>query len=372
MKTPLYDEHRALGGRMIDFGGWELPVQYEGIAAEHHACRTTAAIFDVSHMGEFWVEGSGAEAFLDFAVTNAVSKTVPGQAQYTVMCLESGGIVDDLIIYRRDATRFLVVVNASNIEKDFQHLQKVLSIYESAATDRKGTVQLDNISNRYAQLALQGPRAREILAQLYPEIEDLKTFRFLEKSEGKAVPTVLARTGYTGEDGFEIYLDPSLAVQVWRSILETGSPLGLKPAGLGARDTLRLESRYPLYGQELSETIHPLEAGLSWVVKFEKSDFLGKGSLLKIKEKGLARKLVGFELVDPGIARHGYAVCQDTLTNEVGEVTSGTQSPTLGKAIGLAYVPLALASTGSDLKIRVRERLLNARVIETPFYKRTA
>jgi aminomethyltransferase len=365
-RTALFEEHKKLGGRMVDFGGWELPVQYTGVLEEHTACRTAAGLFDVSHMGEVHVEGKDAEAFLNFLVTNNVSKLADGQAQYTVMANEHGGLVDDLVIYRRGREKFLVVVNASNTDKDFAHMLAVKDRFK--ATDLRVT----NESSKYTQIAVQGPKAQEILQTLTATpLAPIKTYWFAEGTVCGSVPAVLARTGYTGEDGFEIYVPWEKGPDVWSALVAAGTPHGLKACGLGARDTLRLEMKYPLYGNELGDETNPLEAGLGWVVKLDKGEFVGRGPILRAKEAGLQRKLVGFKMLDRGIARHGYAVYDAEGKTKLGEVTSGTQSPSLKHSIGIAYVALANATEGSKLTIDIRGTKIPAEVIPTPFYKRS-
>lgn len=366
-RTALFEEHQRLAGKLIDFGGWELPVQYSGVMEEHLACRTAAGLFDVSHMGEVHVEGEDAEAFLNYLVTNNVSRIAVGQAQYTVMCNDAGGIVDDLIIYRRAPNRFLVVVNASNTDKDFNHIQEIRKRFRGAT----GDLRISNESANYTQIAVQGPKAREIVQKLTDtDLAPIKTYWFAEGRLLGKIPAILARTGYTGEDGFELYLAWDQGPQVWRALLEAGSSSGMKPCGLGARDTLRLEMKYPLYGNELSDTTNPLEAGLGWVVKLDKGDFIGKGPITEMKEKGPGRKLVGIKLLDRGIPRHGYAVFTPDGQTRIGEVTSGTQSPMLKQSIGVAYVAIAQAAEGSRITVDIRGTKIPAEVIPTPFYKR--
>jgi aminomethyltransferase len=290
-RTALYEEHQKLGGRLIDFGGWELPVQYTGVIDEHLTCRSAAGLFDVSHMGEVHVEGPDAENYLNFLVTNNVAKLAIGQALYTAMCHERRGIVDDLVIYRRASDRFLVVVNASNTDKDFNHM---LAVYEKFKSKWKD-LRITNESEHYSQIAIQGRNAASILSTLTKTpLEDIKTYWFKEGKVLGDIPAVLARTGYTGEDGFEVYVPWEKGPEVWRALIQEGTPLGLKACGLGARDTLRLEMKYPLYGNELTDETNPLEAGLGWVVKLDKGDFLGRESIVAAKEKGLQRRLIGF------------------------------------------------------------------------------
>lgn len=362
-RTALFEEHKKLSGRLIDFGGWELPVQYSGVIDEHHACRTAAGLFDVSHMGEIAVEGGDAERFLYQLVSNDVSKIEIGQAQYSILCQPDGGAIDDLIIYRRAEDKFLVCVNASNTDKDFQWMKQ---IHDS----ERYACKLENVSKEWSQIAIQGPKAETILQSLTrAKLSEIKTFRFIEDWIN-GVPTITARTGYTGEDGFEIYVPWDTAPKVWAALLEKGVPLGLKPCGLGARDTLRLEVKYPLYGQELTEKTNPLEAGLSWAVKLDKSDFIGKDALVKVKETGITRKLVGIELKGAGIPRTGYKIFDSTGSREIGFVTSGTQSPMSKKSIGIAYIEKASADIGSTIVVEIRANKVPAEVVPTPFYKR--
>ena len=357
-RTPLYDCHREAGGKMVDFAGWEMPVQYAGVIEEHRAVRTAAGLFDVSHMGEVRVRGAGAEAFLQRLTPNDVSKLVPGRAHYSGLLTEQGTYVDDLLIYRLAAEDFLVVVNASNAERDFEWI----------ASRVEGDVEVVNQSDQYALLALQGPTAVGILASLTrTDTEtDLSAIKYYGFAQGQVdgVPALLSRTGYTGEDGFELYLSPEDAPAVWRRLLAAGAV----PAGLGARDTLRLEAAMALYGHEIDETTTPFEAGLGWVVKLDKGYFLGRDALAAQKAQGIPRKLVGFEVQGRGIARQGHGVVSDGAT--VGAVTSGTWSPTYEKALGMAYVPPGLAAPGTALTIDVRGKALPAVVVEVPFYKR--
>lgn len=369
-RTALFEEHQKLGGRLIDFGGWELPVQYTGVIDEHTACRTAAGLFDVSHMGEVHVEGKDAEAFLNYLVSNNVAKTSIGQAQYTVMCNEQGGIVDDLIIYRRANDRFLAVINASNTDKDYAWMQKTLETFKGQRGGQ-ADVRLSNESANYTQIAIQGPKAQEILQQLTSTpLAQIKYYWFAEGAVLDGVPAILSRTGYTGEDGFEIYLAWDKGPALWQALVEAGKPYGLKACGLGARDTLRLEVRFPLYGHELSDKTNPLEAGLGWVVKLDKGEFVGRGPIVAAKEKGLTRQLVGIKLLDRGIPRQGYAVYSADGQTRIGELTSGTQSPMLKTNIGVAYVQNAHAAVGSKITVDIRGTKLAAEVVPTPFYKR--
>ncbi len=368
-RTALYSEHQKLNGRLVDFGGWELPVQYSGVIDEHLACRSTAGLFDVSHMGEIQVEGSGAESYLNFLVTNDVSKLAVGQAQYTVMCLDHGGIIDDLVIYRRASDRFLLVVNASNTEKDFQHLLAVQRRFDKSM----GDLQITHVSSKFTQIAIQGPKAAEIVSKLSDQpIEGIRTYWFIEGMLGQTIPALIARTGYTGEDGFELYVPWDRGPELWRALLDAGSPLGMKPCGLGARDTLRLEMKYPLYGNELSELTNPLEAGLGWVVKLQKQDFIGRAALMQIKESGISRQLVGIQMIGKGIPRHGYSLYTENGELKIGELTSGTLSPSLKQAIGVGYIEPTYAKAGTRICVDIRGSRVPAEVTPTPFYRRTS
>jgi aminomethyltransferase len=359
-KTPLNAVHRASGAKMVPFGGWDMPVEYSGLISEHMAVRKAAGLFDVSHMGEFEVEGPGALPFLQRVTANDVARLVDGQAQYSALPMPSGAPVDDVIVYRRAADRYLLVVNAGNIEKDFRWLQ------EQGPQD----LELENRSDAYALIALQGPRAQEILQPLTTlDLGTLKYYHFADV-EVDSHPVTVSRTGYTGEDGFEIFVPPAHVEAFWKRLLEAGGEKGLVPAGLGARDTLRLEARMCLYGQDMDETTSLIEAGLGWIVSLDeaKGDFPGRAVLAEQKKNGPPRRLVGFEVTGRGIARHGYPVL--VHDERVGEVTSGTYAPFLQKNIGLCYVPATRAAVGTELAIDIRERKVPARVVPTPFYKR--
>ncbi|HWI48191.1 MAG TPA: glycine cleavage system aminomethyltransferase GcvT [Rummeliibacillus sp.] len=357
--TPLFDSYAKYGGKTIDFGGWDLPVQFSSIKAEHEAVRTKAGLFDVSHMGEVFVEGSESLAYLQNLVTNDVSKVAINQTQYTTMCYENGGVVDDLLIYRLEENRYLLVVNAANIEKDVDWMKK----------QAFGDVKITNSSDEFGQLALQGPLAEEVLQQLTDiNLQEIKPFRLKQHVSISGFDTLVSRTGYTGEDGFEIYASEEAVVALWDQILKAGESKGVIPCGLGARDTLRFEACLPLYGQELSNTISPLEAGINFVVKLQKEDFIGKAPLLDQKENGVPRKSIGIEMIDKGIPRHGYRVFKGD--EEIGEVTTGTQSPLTKRNIGLALVKSEFAEVGQELEIEIRNRRLKVKTVETPFYKR--
>jgi len=361
-KTPLNKIHRDLGGKMVDFGGWDMPVQYEaGVIAEHLRTRNNVGLFDVSHMGEFWVEGVDAIAFVDKLTTNDVTKLVDGQAHYSALTRENGTVVDDLLIYRFDVDKLLLVVNAGTTEKDWNWIT-------SHKADENIT--LTNASADYCQIAVQGKDAISILQKLTDtNLAEIKYYHF---TVGKVdrVDAIISRTGYTGEDGFEIYADAKFAEQLWNKFLEMGNygtETGILPCGLAARNTLRLESAMSLYGHEISDEITPLEANLGWICKLN-TEFLGRDALAKQKEKGLQKKLVGFEMIDKGIARDGFDVYIED--KKVGYVTSGSPAPFLKKNIGLAFVPMTLANIGQAIKIDVRGKHLLAEIVPTPFYKR--
>ncbi|WP_404453395.1 glycine cleavage system aminomethyltransferase GcvT [Oceanobacillus kapialis] len=362
-RTPLYPEYQKSGAKTIDFGGWDLPVQFSSIKQEHHVTRTKAGLFDVSHMGEIHVTGPKSQTFLQKMTTNDVAKLVPGRAQYTIMCYPDGGTVDDFIIYMLAENDYLLVVNAANTEKDYDWLVE----NNNESTD----VLIKNVSEEYVQLALQGPFAEKILQKLTDtDLSAIKFFRFDQEVKiGNIQSTALvSRTGYTGEDGFEIYIEKNAGPALWNLLLKEGKEQGVEPIGLGARDTLRFEANLALYGQELSATISPIEAGLSFAVKVDKGDFIGRDVLKEQVEKGADRKLVGIEMIDKGIPRHGYKVFYEG--EEVGFVTSGTQSPTLNKNVGLALVKRAYANLDQQLTVQVRNRALKCVVTKTPFYKR--
>ncbi|MBT2677531.1 glycine cleavage system aminomethyltransferase GcvT [Bacillus sp. ISL-35] len=360
-RTPLFEVYKEYGGKTVDFGGWELPVQFSSIKEEHEAVRTKAGLFDVSHMGEIEVKGPDSLDYLQKLMTNDVSKLKNGGAQYTAMCYENGGTVDDLLVYKIEDDHYLLVVNASNIEKDFDWMQKHL----------EGNVKIENLSEGMAQLAIQGPKAEEILQKLSAEhdLGSIGFFKFSEEVDLNGKKALVSRTGYTGEDGFEVYCDSKDAVSLWKEILEAGKEDGVLPCGLGARDTLRFEANLALYGQELSPEISPLEAGIGFAVKLNKeADFIGKDALKQQKENGLPRKLVGIEMIDRGIPRHGYPVYKGEV--RIGEVTTGTQSPTLKKNIGLALIDTKETELGNEVEVEIRGKRLKAAVSATPFYKR--
>jgi aminomethyltransferase len=354
-KTPLNEVEKALGGRMVDFGGWELPVQFSGILEEHEAVRTDVGVFDVSHMGEITVRGPQALDLLQRSTCNDVAKLVDGRAHYTGLLYPNGGFVDDILIYQIAPNDFFIVVNASNSDKGFAWLQQAAQGMD---------VEVRNRSADYAQLALQGPNAERVLQTMTSiPLGDIKYYHF-DRGDVDGAAAIVSRTGYTGEDGFEIYVTPEHAPRILQKLVDAG----VKPCGLGARDTLRLEAKMALYGNDIDDTTTPIEADLAWIVKLDKGDFTGRNVLAREKQEGPRRKLVGFEMVDRGIARHGYPVVDGG--EEIGVVTSGTHSPTLKKSIGLAYLPLDKSAQGTELMILIRGKETRARVVPTPFYKR--
>lgn len=360
-RTPLYDCHVRAGARLVPFAGWEMPVQYEGVVPEHRAVRTAAGLFDVSHMGELELRGHYAGQVVNYLITNDASKLKDGQALYTCACNDAGTVLDDLIVYRCDVDRYLIVCNASNVAK-------MSAVFAKAAEHH---CDFDDQSDRTALIAIQGPKAFEVLSLAGGDaatLSTLKPFHFRDAVVANVRCTV-ARTGYTGEDGAEIFCATNDAAALWTQLTALGAPLGLVPVGLGARDTLRLEARLSLYGNDIDETTNPLEAGLSWVVKMDKGDFVGRAALEAVKAKGLSRKLVGFEVTGRGIARHGYPL-QDLDGNVVGVCTSGSPGPTVGKNIGLGYVPSPMAEVGTRFKVDCRGKAIDAVVVKTPFYKR--
>lgn len=353
--TPFNAQHRAAGAKLVDFAGFEMPLRYSGDVREHRAVREAVGLFDVSHMGEFHVTGPGAVEFVDRAVTNDVAALVPGQALYSPMCRPESGIVDDVLVYRF-ADHLMMVVNASNVGKDYAWLQ----------AQRPSGVSLEDRSEETALLALQGPKAAQVLRGHVPDpVLDLGYYRFAE-APLFGVPALVSRTGYTGEDGFELYFHPRHAAVVWEGLLEAGRPLGLELVGLGARDTLRLEMAYMLYGNDLDDTSSPLEAGLGWTVKLGKPDFVGKSALIEQKEKGLRRKLVGLEAEGRRVPRHGMAV--ESGGRSIGVVTSGAFAPSLEKAIAMAYVEPGAGALGTALEVTAGSTRIPARVVKRPFY----
>ena len=356
--TPLNSVHRALGAKLVDFGGWEMPVQYSGIVEEHQAVRTGVGLFDVSHMGEIEIRGSEAQALADFVTTNHVAKLQIGQAQYAGLLYSHGGFADDILIHKLASDHYFLCVNATNQQKDFEHI-RALNRFDA---------RVDLTSDHYAQLAIQGPQARATLQKLTPvELSRIRYYWFIDTTLDGS-PARIAHTGYTGEDGYEIYVAPEVAERIWNRVLDAGEEFSIKPCGLGARNTLRLEARMALYGHEIDASISPWEAGLDWIVKLDKGDFAGREALVEQKQKGVRRQLVGFEMRGRGIARDGYEVWLDGAP--AGWVTSGSLSPTLNKSIGLCYLPAGAAGIGRTIQILVRSQLVDAVTVETPFYRR--
>jgi aminomethyltransferase len=364
-RTPLYELHAELGAKFVPFAGWQMPVQYTGVIDEHNAVRQCAGIFDVSHMGEIFVAGPEAEAALNFMTCNDVSVLTPGRAQYTALTTETGGIVDDIIIYKMSDDRFMLCVNASNADKDYAWLKKQNTF----------DANIENCSGDYAQIAVQGPEAIAIVQSILPSGETLEHLGFFTFYETTLLNTgvIIARTGYTGEDGVEIFISLSGGDQgvkdIWQALMESGTPRGMLPTGLGARDSLRLEACLPLHGHELSEDITAIESGLGWIVKPDKGDFIGKEILAQQKASGAPRSLIGFVIEDRGIARHGDKFLSAS-DEEIGVVTSGTKTPTVGKALGLALVASEHAEVGSKAAVEVRGRSLGCEIVKRPFYKR--
>ncbi|WP_409229023.1 glycine cleavage system aminomethyltransferase GcvT [Gudongella sp. SC589] len=360
-KTPLYDEHVKLGGNVVDYAGWYLPVQYEGLVPEHEAVRNAVGLFDVSHMGEITVKGKDALAYVNYLMTNDISTIVDNQVIYTFMCHPTGGVVDDLLVYRYDGEFFYLVVNAANIEKDHKWI-----------LDNKGDfdVEIENISDSVGEVAIQGPMAEKVLQKLTDyDLSQIKFFHLKRDVEIAGVNCMVSRTGYTGEDGFEVYSDNEGIVKVWNAILEAGQDEGIKPTGLGCRDTLRFEAALPLYGHEMDDEITPLEAGFKYFVKLDKeSDFIGKEALNKMWSEGLERKLAGIELLDRGIAREGYEVYKDG--EKIGHITTGYKSPTLGKVIGNALIKTEFTELGTEVDVKIRNKFAKAKVISKKFLKK--
>ncbi len=360
-KTPLNSQHHQLSARMVDFGGWEMPVQYSGVIAEHQAVRTRAGLFDVSHMGEIKVTGSNAQEFLQYVTINDLTSLTNGQVQYSALCYEHGGVVDDLTLYRVSSEHFMLCVNAANISKDLAWLQSLASSYLD--TD----LTISDCSDNYGLLALQGPLAQSILAPLTCANLDGLAYYHFSPGTVAGIDLLISRTGYTGEDGFELYCPADSTEKLWQELLRAGTPRGLLPCGLGARDTLRLEKAYALYGHEISAEILPLEARLGWITKLDKGDFVGRSALLKARQLGIPRQLIGLKLTVPGVPRQGYPVACDG--RPVGHVTSGTSSPTLKQGIALALVDRQAAATGTSWQIEIRQSAKDAEKVSLPFVK---
>lgn len=356
-EIPLNHVHVALGGKMVPFAGYSMPVQYKGLNIEHLAVRNSAGIFDVSHMGEFFITGPKALELIQYVTTNDAAKLVDGQVQYSSLPNENGGIVDDLLVYRYNAEKFMLVVNASNIEKDWNHIKKY--------NGRFGAEMVDE-SDNYCLFAVQGPKVVSFLQTLTDvNLSEIQYYNFRVGNMAGIDDVIISNTGYTGAGGFELYVKNENAEKLWNAVVEAGKSVGMEYAGLGCRDTLRLEKAFCLYGHELNDTTSPIEAGLGWITKFTK-DFVGRSIIEGHKTNGVTRKLVGFEMVDRGIPRQGYKIF-DGAGNEIGEVTSGTQSPSLQKAIGLGYVAKDFSALGSEIYIEVRDKKLKSSVIKTPF-----
>jgi aminomethyltransferase len=353
-RTPLYDVHVKAGAKMVPFGGWEMPVQYAGIVEEHRAVRSAVGLFDISHMGEFEVEGGGALAAIQRLCTNDASTLARGQVQYSILCYPEGGIVDDLTVYRLDDARYMLTVNASNIDKDWAWV-----------TSHGGGGTWRNMSADTALLAVQGPKAEGLVQRLADT--DVVSVRYYHFAKGRVagVPAIISRTGYTGEDGFELYAPAGEAERLWHALLEAGRADGIQPIGLGARDTLRLEMKFALYGNDIDQTTNPLEAGLGWVVKPAKGDFIGRDAIEAMRAKGVPRKLVGLEMEERQVPRHGYRLLAGGAP--VGEVTSGSFSPSLERGIGMGYVRADLSAVGTELDVEIRGAAQRARVARTPF-----
>jgi aminomethyltransferase len=354
-RTPLHGAHVKAGARMVPFGGWEMPVQYTGILEEHRATRAAVGIFDVSHMGEFEVEGPEALAAVQALTTNDAAALAVGQVQYSVFCYPGGGIVDDLTVYRLGAERFMITVNAGNIDKDWAWV-----------TEHGRGARWKNVSAETALIAVQGPRAEGLVARLAEG--DVAAIRYYRFAHGRVAgaPALISRTGYTGEDGFELYVGAADAEQVWVSLLSEGARDGGLPVGLGARDTLRLEMAYALYGNDIDETTNPLEAGLGWVVKFDKGEFIGRAALERVRTTGPARRLRGLEMTERAVARHGYPVVTDGAA--IGVVTSGSYGPSVDRYVALAYVPTSHAALDTELGVEIRGQVKSARIVRTPFH----
>jgi aminomethyltransferase len=364
IRTPIAERHEQAGAKMVDFSGWYMPVSYKGIIEEHHTVRNNVGVFDLGHMGQLDVTGPDAEAFLQYVATNDVSKLEPSKAQYAMLLYPNGGVVDDIIIYRRpDNSGYFIVLNAANTQKDIDWVN------EQKASRPEFDVNLDHSSDRTGMIAIQGPNAEAVMQKITDEdLSPLENFAALCANVAGA-PCMVGRTGYTGEDGFEVYSPIDKILEIWDALFDAGADLGIQPIGLGARDTLRLEAKMALYGQELSPEITPLEARLGWAVKFDKGDFIGREALLKQRDEGLKRRLVGFKLVERGGApRTHYEIQVDG--KRIGEVTSGSRSPTLGETIGLGLIDAAYAGVGKPLDIIIRNKPVRAEQVRTPFYKR--
>ena len=361
MKNTAFTQiHESIGGKMVPFAGFYMPVQYEGVSAEHETVRTGVGVFDVSHMGEFWVKGPQALNFVQWATSNDASKLVDGKVQYSCFPNDKGGIVDDLLVYKIDNTTYLLVVNAANIDKDWEWVNR----------QNKFGATLYNASDEISQLAIQGPLALKAMQKLTDTpILDMEYYTFKKVIFAGVKDVILSTTGYTGAGGCEIYFSNEDAEHIWKAVFEAGAEFGIKPIGLGARDTLRLEMGFCLYGNDIDDTTSPIEAGLGWITKFtDEKDFINKAELLRQKKEGVLRKLVGFEMIDKGIPRHGYDIV-DSAGIKIGVVTSGTMGPSVKKAVGMGYVPTELSKEGSEIYISIRDKVLKAKVVKFPFYR---
>jgi aminomethyltransferase len=360
-KTPLYEKHAQAGGKLVEFAGYMMPIQYEGIIAEHELVRSRAGIFDLTHMGEIEITGKQAVEFVNHLITNDVASLSPGEIVYTAICREDGGILDDALAYRTSDGVYMVV-NASNKDKIYKWMEKQIQ--------NRQEVKIKDLSDETSLVAVQGPDAEKIVQKITSmDLSGMEYYTFV-KGNAAGAEGIISRTGYTGEDGFEIYIDNNDAEKIWDALVSAGEPFGMKPIGLGARDTLRLEAKYALYGHELGEDVTPLEAGIKWVVNFNKGDFIGRDALVKMEEEKPPRKLVGFELTKPGVPRHEFPVL-DKSGREIGKVTSGTHSPTLKKPIGLALVERESVKRGDEIDILIRGRKTPGKVVKTPFYTGT-
>ncbi len=380
-KLPLHSEHECLGARFGAFGEWYVPLYYTSVIEEHEIVRTGVGVFDISHMGEFFVRGKDAQELVNHWITNDVTKLSPGRALYSPICRENGGIVDDVVVMEEDPEQFLIVVNAANIEKDFNWFSaKGGCAAGTKAVNFSNGVTLENASDQIGLLAIQGPRSSQVVRALFDiDLNRISYYHFVKfnspfsaRHRGGSVSgggeLILSETGYTGEEGFEIFCPMEKLPRLWQQLMEVGKPMGLKPIGFGARDTLRLESRFLLYGHDMTDETTPLEAGLAWTIGWEKTDFIGKEALETERKRGIKRKLIGFELSDRGIARDSCSVLIDG--RQIGKVTSGTFSPTLKKSIGLAYVAAEYAQIGQAIGIEIRGKTMKAQIVKTPFYKR--
>ena len=357
-RTPLFDVHTSLKAKLVDFGGWNMPVQYLGIVQEHNAVRSAVGVFDVSHMGEIEIRGREATKLINYVATNDAMKLKVGQAHYSALLYEHGGFVDDILVHKVSETNYFLCVNASNQEKDFEHI-KFRNHFDA---------EVEFVSDKYVQLAVQGPKALATLQKVTEtKLADIKYYWFTDGAVA-GVPARIARTGYTGEDGFEMYIPPESGKRIWVEVLNAGGEFGIKPCGLGARNTLRLEAKMALYGHEITASTNPYEADLGWIVKMDKGDLVGRPALERASQQGVTRKLVGFEMKDRGIGRDGYEVWIEGRPS--GCVTSGGPSPTLNKNIGLCYLPTAKAFPGVAIEVLVRNTPVKAITVATPFYKR--